>query len=96
MRIIVELRSEHSHHNDFIARLPGQSAVLSGDGWSVPVTVAAVTARTSDGEPAEPPGGPSGPGVIFDEGTDTPFESGLAVLDNIDVNGTLVGRGPGN
>ena len=35
----------------------------------MPVTVAAVTARTSDGEPAEPPGGPSGPGVIFDEGT---------------------------
>ena len=34
--------------------------------------------------------------IIFDEGTDTPFESGLAVLDNIDVNGTLVGRGPGN
>jgi hypothetical protein len=34
--------------------------------------------------------------IIFDEGQDTPFESGLAVLDNIDVNGTLVGRGPGN
>jgi hypothetical protein len=69
MRITVELRTEHSHHNEYIARLPGESAVLSGDGWSVPVTVAAVTARTSDGEPEEPPGGPSGPGVIFDEGT---------------------------
>ena len=34
--------------------------------------------------------------IIFDEGQDTPFESGLAVLDNIDINGTLVGRGPGN
>jgi hypothetical protein len=38
--------------------------------------------------------------IIFDEGTDAtggtngPDSSGLAVLDNIDVNGTLVGRGP--
>jgi hypothetical protein len=71
MRITVELRTEHSHHNDYLARLPGETAVLSGDGWSVPVTVAAVTARNSDGEPEEPPGSPSGPGVIFDEGTAT-------------------------
>src|SRR5438105_3738132 len=34
--------------------------------------------------------------IVFDEGQDTPFASGLALLDNIDVNGTLVGRGPGN
>ena len=35
--------------------------------------------------------------IIFDEGQDTgPDFIGLAVLDNIDVNGTLVGRGPGN
>ena len=33
--------------------------------------------------------------IIFDEGQDTgPDNFGLAVLDNIDVNGTLVGRGP--
>lgn len=32
--------------------------------------------------------------IIFDEGQDTgPDNFGLAVLDNIDVNGTLVGRG---
>ena len=32
--------------------------------------------------------------IVFDEGTDTGSDfSGLAVLDNIDVNGTLVGRG---
>jgi len=34
--------------------------------------------------------------ILFDEGTDAsggPDEFGLAVLDNIDVNGTLVGRG---
>jgi hypothetical protein len=31
--------------------------------------------------------------IVFDEGTDTgPDNFGLAVLDNIDVNGTLVGR----
>lgn len=37
--------------------------------------------------------------IIFDEGQDAsggPDMFGLAVLDNIDVNGTLVGRGPGN
>lgn len=33
--------------------------------------------------------------IIFDEGQDTgPDNFGLAVLDNIDVNGALVGRGP--
>lgn len=32
--------------------------------------------------------------ILFDEGTDTgPDNFGLAVLDNIDVNGTLVGHG---
>jgi hypothetical protein len=37
--------------------------------------------------------------IIFDEGQDIsggPDEFGLAVLDNIDVNGTLAGRGPGS
>ena len=33
--------------------------------------------------------------IVFDEGDDTgPDNFGLAVLDNIDVNGALVGRGP--
>jgi hypothetical protein len=34
--------------------------------------------------------------IIFDEGQDTggPDNFGLAVLDNIDVNGTLTGQGP--
>ena len=33
--------------------------------------------------------------IVFDEGQDTgPDNIGLAVLDNIDVNGTLVGRAP--
>lgn len=33
--------------------------------------------------------------IVFDEGQDTggPDNFGLAVLDNIDVNGQLVGRG---
>ena len=32
--------------------------------------------------------------ILFDEGTDTgPDNFGLAVIDNIDVNGVLVGRG---
>ena len=34
--------------------------------------------------------------IVFDEGTDTgPDFSGIAVLDNIDINGTLIG-GPGD
>jgi hypothetical protein len=33
--------------------------------------------------------------IVFDEGQDTgPDQFGGAILDNIDVNGTLVGRGP--
>jgi len=33
--------------------------------------------------------------IVFDEGQDTgPDNFGLAVIDNIDVNGTLVGHGP--
>jgi hypothetical protein len=32
--------------------------------------------------------------IVFDEGTDTgPDSFGAAILDNIDVNGTLVGEG---
>jgi hypothetical protein len=35
--------------------------------------------------------------IVFDEGTDTgPDFFGAAILDNIDVNGTFVGRGPVN
>jgi hypothetical protein len=35
--------------------------------------------------------------IVFDEGQDTgPDNFGMAVLDNIDVNGTLVGDGPTN
>jgi hypothetical protein len=35
--------------------------------------------------------------IVFDEGTDTgPDFFGAAILDNIDVNGQLVGRGPTN
>ena len=34
--------------------------------------------------------------IVFDEGQDTgPDFFGLAVLDNVDVNGTLVGQGAG-
>ena len=33
--------------------------------------------------------------IVFDEGQDTaPDNFGLAVLDNVDVNSVLVGRGP--
>jgi hypothetical protein len=69
MKITVELRTEPSHHDDYLAQLAGETAVLSGDGWSVPVKVAAVTMGASDEEPEEPQGSPFGPGVILGEGT---------------------------
>jgi hypothetical protein len=35
--------------------------------------------------------------IVFDEGQDTgPDNFGAAVIDNIDINGVLVGRGPNN
>ncbi len=35
--------------------------------------------------------------IVFDEGSDTgPDFFGAAIIDNVDVNGTLVGHGPGN
>jgi hypothetical protein len=72
-------------------------AVTSGDGWQRLRWQAPVTAF-----------GPSGPAdltglkidsisIVFDEGQDLsggPDQFGIAVIDNIDVNGTLVGRGP--
>ena len=33
--------------------------------------------------------------IVFDEGTDTGGDFfGAAIIDNVDVNGTLVGHGP--
>ena len=49
--------------------------------WRLPVPISRLKVKTL--------------AIIFDEGQDTgPDNFGLAVLDNIDVNGTLVGHGP--
>ncbi|TMA24350.1 MAG: hypothetical protein E6J78_20705 [Deltaproteobacteria bacterium] len=51
---------------------------------------------TDPNNPCTIPGSVDRLSIVFDEGQDTgPDNFGLAVLDNIDVNGTLVGRGPG-
>jgi len=53
---------------------------------------------TSDGAPVPVAGTVKSIQIVFDEGQDPsggPDQSGLAVLDNIDVNGVLVGHGNG-
>jgi hypothetical protein len=56
-----------------------------------------VTAFNSAGLLAPVTGQVESLSIVFDEGTDTgPDEFGLAVLDNINVNGVRVGRGPGD
>lgn len=78
---------------------PSATSTVVGTGW----------VRLRWGSPGSIPAfGPSGPtnifsfvvdsvSIVFDEGQDAsggPDQFGLAVLDNIDVNGDLVGRGP--
>jgi hypothetical protein len=79
---------------------PPPTSQLAGDGylrlrWGSPGTLMAFNADTNvleniSGETVQ------SLTIVFDEGYDTgPDNFGLAVLDNIDVNGTLVGRGGG-
>jgi hypothetical protein len=53
MRITVELRAESDAESHQLAAMPGQLALLSGDGWSVPVSIRAISASTSDTEERE-------------------------------------------
>jgi hypothetical protein len=65
-------------------RWPG-STLAFGQGTTPPATLSSLNVKEID--------------IVFDEGSDTaPDFFGLAVLDNVDVNGTLVGQGqgPGN
>jgi hypothetical protein len=50
VRITVELRTESVTESDWLVAMPGQLALLSGDGWSVPVSIQAISASTSDAE----------------------------------------------
>lgn len=74
---------------------PAAPDVTAGDGWlrlrwAAPLQAFGPTGLTNiTGLVAERIS------IVFDEGQDTgPDNVGLAILDNIDVNGTLVGRGP--
>jgi hypothetical protein len=94
-RFNVETVSGTTTTNHFVGcSSPPASVAATGNGWVrlrwsaaqlaaafPPITPADNTVRSIQ--------------IIFDEGQDTgPDNFGLAVLDNIDVNGQLVGQGP--
>ncbi len=68
MRITLELGAEPGELTGILARLPGQSALLSGGDWSVPVIVRAIAGSSGD-EDDEPEiaGGLLGPGFILED-----------------------------
>jgi hypothetical protein len=60
----------------------GGSTLAFGQGTTPPAALSSLNVKEID--------------IVFDEGQDTaPDFFGLAVLDNVDVNGTLVGQGAG-
>jgi hypothetical protein len=64
MRITIELRAELAHQvADIHAVMPGQSAILAGDGWSMPVSARAVAAFSGDDSEARA----AWPGYILDD-----------------------------
>ena len=79
---------------------PAAVVTASGDGW-IRLRWSAATSNLvgfnfATGNFETITGTVSSINILFDEGQDAsggPDEFGLAVLDNIDVNGTLVGRG---
>jgi hypothetical protein len=66
MRITVELRAEAGTEGNKLAAHPGQRAKLSGAGWSVPVSIRAISASTSDTEDREARR-ILGPGYVLDD-----------------------------
>jgi hypothetical protein len=79
---------------------PPATTMDAGDAWlrlRWKTTLGCLPAFNTSGLPDCITGAVQSIAIVFDEGTDTgPDFIGLAILDNIDINGTLVGRGPGN
>jgi hypothetical protein len=78
----------------FIGCASGTRTATSNPGWE------RVRFSPTSGTQAFPPISPSETvesiAIVFDEGTDTgPDHSGMVVLDNLDINGVLIG-GPGD
>ena len=72
---------------------PAAQTVTAGNGWLRLRWDASQIIQSPNHDPAATV---SGLQIVFDEGQDAsggPDEFGLAVLDNIDVNGTLIGQG---
>jgi hypothetical protein len=81
--------------NHFVGCNSPTALFTSGPGW---VRLRWTATELALAFPAIPPGSVvKSIAIVFDEGQDAgPDNFGLAVLDNIDVNGQLVGQGPGN
>jgi hypothetical protein len=58
-------------------------------------TKSPINANWTRARMSPPPGEVISIDIIFDEGTDFPGGTGFVYLDNIDINGTLIGK-PGN
>jgi hypothetical protein len=66
MRITVELRADPADYGIAGGLIPGQAASLSGDGWSVPVSIRAVAASFGAAED-EDQARILGPGYVLDD-----------------------------
>lgn len=69
MRITVELRTESVAESHRLAAMPGQLAPLSGGGWSVPVSIRAISASSGDRDDQEARR-MLGPGHVVDDDTE--------------------------
>jgi len=66
MRITVELRTESAAEKNWIPVQPGHLATLSGGGWSLPVSIRAISASTSEADDREARR-MLGPGYVLDD-----------------------------
>ena len=80
MRITVELRTESAAEKNCIPVQPGHLATLSGSEWSVPVSIRAISASTSEAEDREARR-LLGPGYVLDDDA----EEWAAVIVTADV-----------
>jgi hypothetical protein len=67
MRITAELRTEAVADSNRLAAMPGQLALLSGCGRSVPVSIWGISASSGHAEDSEAHGRLLGPGYVLDD-----------------------------
>ena len=67
MRITVGMRAEAVARSNRLPAQPGQLALLSGGGWSVPGSIWGISASSGHAEDPEPHGSLLGPGYVLDD-----------------------------